>query len=109
MCTCRMRCMRLEELGFDSALLAGLSYGERMVTEAGREAVLNVLEQLSEHDAGVRRRLASMKNIYPKHEEFTAKINQLDTDRLSESAQTTELHGTNESLPVLGKPISLAK
>jgi hypothetical protein len=86
---------KLEALGFDSALLAGVAYGERVVSRVGCEAVLNVLEQLSKHDAGVRRRLASLKNVYPKHQEFTAKINQLDAcglakalKRLSFMAQT---------------------
>ena len=33
-----------------------------------------MLTELSQHDGSIRRRLASTKNIYPKHEEFTAKI-----------------------------------
>ena len=82
-------------LGFDCALLAGVVYGERVVGEVGREAVLLVLEELSRRDAGVRRRLAGLRNVYPKHEEFMAKITMFDAvglakvlKRLSFLAQT---------------------
>jgi tRNA(Met) C34 N-acetyltransferase TmcA len=68
---------RLGGLGFDSALLAGVAYGERVVSEVGREAVLGVLEALSKRDAGVRRRLVGLRNVYPKHEEFMAKAAEL--------------------------------
>lgn len=86
---------RFEGLGFDVALLAGVQYGKRMVSEVGHEAVLNVLEELSKRDAGVRRRLAGLRNVYPKHEEFMAKICEFDAaglakalKRLSFMAQT---------------------
>ena len=86
---------RLEALGFDSALLAGVAYGERVVSEVGREAVLDVLEALSRRDASVRRRLVGLRNVYPKHEEFVAKVAELDAaglakalKRLSSMAQT---------------------
>jgi ABC-type lipoprotein export system ATPase subunit/predicted N-acetyltransferase YhbS len=86
---------RLGVLGFDSALLAGVQYGERVVSEVGREAVLDVLEELSRRDAGVRRRLVGLRNVYPRHEEFMAKAAELDVaglalalKRLSFMAQT---------------------
>jgi hypothetical protein len=75
---------RLGELGFDCALLAGVQYGERVVSEVGREAVLDVLEELSRRDAGVRRRLVGLRNVYPRHEEFMAKA----LKRLSFMAQS---------------------
>jgi ABC-type lipoprotein export system ATPase subunit/GNAT superfamily N-acetyltransferase len=74
---------RLEALGFDSALLAGVAYGERVVCEVGREAVLDALEALSERDAGVRRRLVGLHNVYPKHEELVAKVAELDVAGLA--------------------------
>jgi ABC-type lipoprotein export system ATPase subunit/GNAT superfamily N-acetyltransferase len=86
---------RFEALGFDVALLAGVRYGERVVSEVGREKVLEVLARLSRKDAGVRRRLAGLRSVYPKHEEFVAKVCELDTaglakalKRLSFMAQT---------------------
>jgi ABC-type ATPase with predicted acetyltransferase domain len=65
---------KLEQLGFDSALLAGLDYSERTINKVGCKTVLKTLEELSKRDAAVRRRLAGLRNIYPKHEEFMAKI-----------------------------------
>jgi hypothetical protein len=82
-------------LGFDVALLAGVQYGERLVSEVGREAVLDMLEELSRRDGGVRRRLVGLRNVYPRHEEFMAKAAELDVaglakalKRLSFMAQT---------------------
>jgi predicted N-acetyltransferase YhbS len=82
-------------LGFDCALLGGVAYGERVVGEVGCEAVLRVLEELSLGDAGVRRRLAVLKSVYPRHEEFMAKVSSFDVcglakvlKRLSFLAQT---------------------
>jgi GNAT superfamily N-acetyltransferase len=74
---------RLGVLGFDSALLAGVAYGERKVSEVGCEAVLGVLEELSRKDAGVRRRLVGLRNVYPRHEEFLAKVAGLDVAGLA--------------------------
>jgi hypothetical protein len=85
----------LGELSFDCALLAGVNYGEQLVSKIGRETVSAMLEKLSKQDAGVRRRLAAIRNVYPKHEEFMAKICELDAaglalalKRLSFMAQT---------------------
>jgi ABC-type lipoprotein export system ATPase subunit/GNAT superfamily N-acetyltransferase len=86
---------QLNKFGCDHSLLADVHYGERVVSEVGREAVLNLLEKLSKRDAGVRRRLAGLRSVYPRHEEFAAKIRELGTadlalalKRLSFMAQT---------------------
>ncbi len=76
---------RLGGLGFDVALLAGVAYGERVVSEVGREAVLDVLEELSRRDAAVRRRLACLRNVYPRHEEFMTKAAELDAAGLAKA------------------------
>jgi ABC-type lipoprotein export system ATPase subunit/GNAT superfamily N-acetyltransferase len=76
---------RLEVLGFDLTLLAGVAYCERVVCEVGCEAVLDVLEELSRRDAGVRRRLVGLRNVYPKHEEFVAKVAELDVAGLAKA------------------------
>ena len=76
---------QLEALDFDVALLAGEHYGERVVAEVGREQVLEALEQLSRKDAGVRRRLAGLRGVYPKHEEFMAKVAEFDVAGLAKA------------------------
>jgi len=76
---------RVGGLGFDVALLAGVCYGERVVSEVGREAVLDVLVKLSRNDAGVRRRLVGLRSVYPKHEEFVAKVAELDAAGLAKA------------------------
>jgi ABC-type ATPase with predicted acetyltransferase domain len=76
---------QLEALGFDTALLAGTQYAEHMVSEVGNETVFTVLEELSKNNAGVRRRLAGLRNVYPKHDEFKAKIRELDAAGLAKA------------------------
>ena len=76
---------KLEMLGFDVSLLSGLSYGERKVSEVGREPILGVLEELSLKDGGVRRRLVCLRNVYPKHGEFMAKLVELDVAGLAKA------------------------
>jgi ABC-type ATPase with predicted acetyltransferase domain len=86
---------QLAALGFDTALLAGTQYAQHAISEAGKETVTAILENLSKHNASTRRRLIGMRNVYPKHQEFTAKLHELDTadmakalKRLSFMAQT---------------------
>ena len=64
----------LEVLGFDSAFLASTDYSEQKLMQIGLQPVIATLNELSRHDAAIRRRLACTKNIYPHHDEFTAKI-----------------------------------
>jgi phosphoglycolate phosphatase-like HAD superfamily hydrolase len=86
---------QLAALGFDTALLAGTQYAQHAISEAGKETVTAILENLSKHNASTRRRLIGMRNVYPKHQEFTAKLHELDAaglakalKRLSFMAQT---------------------
>ncbi len=74
---------RLGKLGFDTALLANVHYCEQKVSEVGRETVSAVLETLSKQDAAVRRRLVGLRNVYPKHKEFQAKLSELDAAGLA--------------------------
>jgi GNAT superfamily N-acetyltransferase len=76
---------RFEALGFDVALLAGVQYGKRVVSEVGREQVSAVLQELSRKEAGVRRRLVGLRSVYPRHEEFVAKICELDAAGLAKA------------------------
>jgi GNAT superfamily N-acetyltransferase len=67
----------LEKLGFDTALLSATSVSENKIEQIGTELVKTVLLDLSKRDAGVRRRLVNIKNVYPKQAEFVEKIAQL--------------------------------
>ncbi len=75
---------QLEKLGFDTTLLSAAGLTEQKIQVVGQENVKNVLVELSKHDAIIRRRLANLKNVYPKHEEFVDKISQLDETMLAE-------------------------
>ena len=73
----------LEKLGLDTSLMASTCYNEQKLRQSAVRPIVEILTELSQHDGSVRRRVACTKNIYPKHEEFTAKIAQLGTSELS--------------------------
>lgn len=86
---------QLQKLGFDTSLLANTEYGKQKINQIGCNKILSVLETLSQRDATIRKRLAKLKNVYPKHKEFLAKISTMSIDnlaltlkRLSFAAQT---------------------
>ena len=74
---------RLELLGFDRALLASPTINQQKLGQTGTSPILDILTELSLHDGSVRRRLAGTKNIYPKHEEFNAKITGFNVSELA--------------------------
>ncbi|MCL4430318.1 MAG: ABC transporter ATP-binding protein [Chloroflexi bacterium] len=73
----------LEKLGFDKTLMASAGYNEQKLQQTVPKPIVDILNELSKHDSSIRRRLASTKNIYPKHEEFAEKIAQLSTSELA--------------------------
>jgi len=73
----------LTNLGFDCTQLVNTQYNEKMVSEVGCKKVIAVLEELSKRQASVRRRLACLSNVYPKHEEFAAKIREFNAANLA--------------------------
>jgi ABC-type transport system involved in cytochrome c biogenesis ATPase subunit/GNAT superfamily N-acetyltransferase len=75
---------QLGELGFDAALLSATGLTEQKIQTVGTEKVSLILFELSKRNAIIRRRLANLKNVYPKHEEFVQKIGQLDASGLAE-------------------------
>jgi GNAT superfamily N-acetyltransferase len=99
---------KLSELGFEPALMTNAEYLEQKIRQTGQNAIRNVLIQLSKRAPAIRRRLTCLSSIYPKHHEFTQKINQLDPaglaktlKRLSFTNQTkTYLHWTNPAVAV---------
>ena len=76
---------QLEQLGFDTALLAGTTITQQKLQQTGTKPIITILTELSKHDGIIRRRLANLKNIYPRHEEFTEKISQLNSAGLAET------------------------
>jgi ABC-type ATPase with predicted acetyltransferase domain len=75
---------RLESLGFDSALLANASYCHEKILNAGKEAVVEVLEELSRKGGIARKALIALPTTYPTHEAFMTKLTKLDTDSLAQ-------------------------
>jgi ABC-type transport system involved in cytochrome c biogenesis ATPase subunit len=75
---------RLEQLGFDTALMGSPSYNQQKLEQTGTKPIIELLIELSLHEGNVRRRLVSIKNIYPKHEEFALKISELGVVELAE-------------------------
>jgi GNAT superfamily N-acetyltransferase len=74
---------QLERFGFDPALLASASYCRETVVKVGREAVMDVLCELSRKGSVSRRSLVSLPNVFPSHEAFMTKLSALDADGLA--------------------------
>ena len=65
---------QLNNMGFNPTLLTNTQYNEKMISQIGCKKIIDVLEELSKRHPAVRRRLAGLSSVYPKHEEFTTKI-----------------------------------
>ncbi len=75
----------LERLDFETALLPNTTYVQERISTVGSEPILSLLEELSRKDASVRKRLANLQAIYPKHEEFTQKIRTFNEAHLAQA------------------------
>jgi ABC-type lipoprotein export system ATPase subunit len=65
---------KLEKIGFDPMLLGSATYNHKIIQQTGTQAIIAILTELSEHNGGIRRRLANTTNPYPKHQELAEKI-----------------------------------
>ncbi|MCW4029078.1 MAG: ABC transporter ATP-binding protein [Candidatus Bathyarchaeota archaeon] len=74
---------RLEALGFDAALMGSEGYNLQKLRCIGVEAVVELLVELSLRDATIRRRLVSLHDVYPRHDEFVAKIADCNVEGLA--------------------------
>jgi ABC-type lipoprotein export system ATPase subunit/GNAT superfamily N-acetyltransferase len=100
-------------LGFDPALLSSNTYTQRLNDPVYQKAVTDILANLSKKNPAARKQLASLKNLYPTHEEFTNKISNLNPaelanvlKRLSFKAQTKNyLHYQNQKTKEQATPL----
>jgi hypothetical protein len=74
---------QLNNMGFNPTLLANTEYNEKMISQVGCKKIIALLIELSKRHPAVRRRLAGLSNVYPKHEEFTTKIRKFNTADLA--------------------------
>jgi ABC-type transport system involved in cytochrome c biogenesis ATPase subunit/GNAT superfamily N-acetyltransferase len=74
---------RLEKLGFDNELLSATGLTKQNIQKVDKEKIVEILAELSKRDVIVRRRLACLKNVYPKQEEFMQKISQFNAGELA--------------------------
>ena len=75
----------LEKLGFDCTLMGSATYNQKRIAQTGSQPIIDILTELSEHNSGIRRRLANTTNPYPKHQEFTQKIANSTQTELAEA------------------------
>jgi hypothetical protein len=75
----------LEELGFEPALLPNVAYVENRINQVGAQKITALLLQLSQKDGAARKRLATARNPFPKHEEVAAKIQNQTPSQLAQT------------------------
>ena len=88
-------------LALTTMLLGSTSLQPQNNQQTGTQAIITILTELSEHDGGIRRRLANTTNPYPKHEEFTQKIARLQLNRACRSTKTPQLRKPNQNVSFL--------
>jgi ABC-type ATPase with predicted acetyltransferase domain len=76
---------KLGQLGFEAALLPCVGFVEKRLSQVGCGKVVALLLELSLRDAAVRKRVANLPSVYPKHEEFARKICGLNNAGLAEA------------------------
>ena len=98
---------QLEQLGFDTALMATTSCNQQIIENVGAKPITTILTELSKHDGSVRRRLINIKNIYPKHEEFTAKIAEFNPAELAVTLKRLSFSAQSKVYLFWGKKIEV--
>jgi ABC-type ATPase with predicted acetyltransferase domain len=74
---------QLSNMGFNPTLLANTEYNEKMISQIGCKKIIALLIELSKRHPAVRRRLACLSSVYPKHDEFTGKIREFNAANLA--------------------------
>jgi len=65
---------QLQGLGFNSTMLGSVNENQKLVKQVGRDKVAGILEELSEKEGALRKRLLALSSVYPSHEEFLEKL-----------------------------------
>jgi ABC-type transport system involved in cytochrome c biogenesis ATPase subunit/GNAT superfamily N-acetyltransferase len=76
---------KLQRLGFDCMLMGSVAYNQQKIAQTGSQPIIEILTELSQRDGGIRRRIVSTENPYPKHQEFTEKLVGYATAELAEA------------------------
>ena len=74
---------QLRELGFNSAMLGSVNENRRLIEQVGREKIIGILEELSEKEGALRKRLLALSSVYPSHGEFLEKLNRASVGDLA--------------------------
>ena len=75
---------QLHKLGFNPLMLSSTKYVTQKIREINKKEIIEILQELSRKEGTLRKRLISAHKVYPKHEEFVKKLNQLDEKGLAE-------------------------
>jgi hypothetical protein len=65
--------------------MGSASYNEQKLAHTTTQTIIEILTELSQHDGGIRRRLACTTNPYPRHQEFKEKIANYTAAELAEA------------------------
>jgi len=76
---------RLELLGFDAGLLANASYCREKILTVGKEAVADVLEELSRKGGIARKAIIALPTTFPTHEAFMTKLTEQNEEDLAKA------------------------
>jgi ABC-type lipoprotein export system ATPase subunit len=74
---------KLAALGFKPYMLQSQKHNFEKIREVGKKKIIKVLAELSRKGAVPRRRILSIKQAYPSHEEFMKKLEELNNEELA--------------------------
>ena len=74
---------QLQQAGFDLHMLGSTAHNARVLQHAATPEVLAALENLSRRQSSLRKRLLSLSQAYPTHEDFVHKLATLRIDDLA--------------------------
>jgi hypothetical protein len=74
---------QLQELGFNPSMLGNAKLNLQVIKHVERSRILEILEELSENEGVVRKRLLALGSVYPSHGEFLEKVNRARSEDLA--------------------------
>jgi len=76
---------QLKQLGFNQAMIGSENYNQQKIEKTDKQKLIQTLKELSKKESALRKRLLCLPDVYPKHEEFTAKIERLNDRELAKT------------------------
>jgi hypothetical protein len=76
---------RLAQIGFNTENLGNTQQTKEQISQAGPEKVKTILKEFSRKDGSARKRVMSLNDVYPTHEQFMKKLESLNAEGIAQA------------------------